>query len=650
MLGAIELPGQIPAPLRLQQDYITGLALPVFLTNAGDGTHRIFIVEQEGVIKVVQHGSRTPTTFLDLSSVVTQNSGGEGLLGLAFHPQYATNRRFFVYYTRQGDNAIQIAEYQASTSDPNKADPTATRVIISIPYSGGHLGSTIAFGPDGYLYASIGDGDGANDPENFAQNINSLYGKMLRIDINTPIGQDPAFNIPLTNPYAGATPGADEIYAIGFRNPYRWSFDRGGTHQIWVGDVGEAVAEEADIVTLGGNYGWRVFEGTGCSGNDPGLCGSNTYTPPVLQYSHGGPTGRCAIIGGYVYRGLQRALPTGAYVYGDFCTGEILVWSNDQQTVVADTERVISSLGEDEDGELYVIGLGPDNPINGGTVDKILSKRPSKADFDGDFRTDLSVFRPSNGTWYIQKSFRGRVNVQEFGMAGDVPTAEDYDGDGRTDIALFRPATATWYYIKSSDSGFNASLFGAAEDVPVAGDYDGDGKADLAVFRPSTGDWHIHRSSDAGVTSYPWGVSGDIPVPGDYDGDGKYDFAVWRPSNGNWYVTLSASRGISVQTYGVNGDIPAGGDFDGDGRNDRAVFRPSAGQWFIRLASGGFRVSSWGVGGDVPVVGDYDGDGADDVAVFRPSTGIWYVVGSTGGVMQFPQWGIAGDLPINGFP
>ncbi len=330
------------------------------MTSARDGTNRLFIVQQGGIIRVLQPGATTPNDFLNITSRVL--SGGErGLLGLAFHPQYATNRRFFVYYTRQPDGAIQIAEYQASAGDPNVAD-TNEKIIITILHPGfsNHNGGTVAFGPDGYLYAGPGDGGSGNDPSQNAQNTTRLLGKIIRLEINNvPPGQVPQYNIPPDNPYAGAVAGADEIYAIGMRNPYRFSFDRGGAQQLWAADVGQGLIEEIDIITLGANYGWRVYEGANCTNLNPNECAGGVFpivhAPPLFQYGH--TNGRCSVTGGFVYRGTLGNLPVGGYVYADYCSGEIFLYNNNPQPAIIDATSGINivAFGEDEAGELYLI-------------------------------------------------------------------------------------------------------------------------------------------------------------------------------------------------------------------------------------------------------------------------------------------------------
>lgn len=345
---------------------VAGLNQPVFLTNAHDGSDRKFIMEQPGRILVLQPGASTPTVFLDIRSRVL--SGGEqGLLGLAFHPQYSANGRFFVDYTRQPDGATVISEYRVSGADRNIAnfDSELVHLVIPQPYAN-HNGGMIAFGPDNYLYIGMGDGGSANDPENRAQNVNELLGKILRIDVDHPQSPTVPYSSPASNPYSGATPGRDEIFAIGLRNPWRFSFDRlNGV--LYAGDVGQDAREEIDIIINGGNYGWRVFEGTLCTGLGPAPC-TMPSIPPITEYVTG-EFGRCAVTGGYVYRGSRASLPYGRYIFGDFCTGEVFIFQGGTSSLLLDTNLNISSFGEDESGEIYVVDLG-------GTVWRLAAKAP----------------------------------------------------------------------------------------------------------------------------------------------------------------------------------------------------------------------------------------------------------------------------------
>ncbi len=366
------------APTAVQlQLVLSGLSNTVFVTHAHDGTNRLFLIEQIGRIQVAQPGASTSTVFLDISSRVL--FGGErGLLGLAFHPQYSINGRFFVNYTRQTDGATVVAEYHVSAADPNMADNAETVLLtINQPFSN-HNGGMVEFGPDGYLNVGMGDGGSANDPGDRAQNLldlsdrEELLGKMLRIDVDLPNGPVP-YSSPPSNPFFGGSSHDDEIYAYGMRNPWRWSFDR-GTGQLYVGDVGQGAREEIDIVTLGHNYGWRVMEGMICN---PAFNGGVCTPPagsilPIFDYTHsvspGGGT-RCSITGGYVYRGPRSTLPTGAYVYADYCTGEIWQLLSGVNTLLIDTTLNITSFGEDEAGEIYVVGQF-------GTINRLTTSPP----------------------------------------------------------------------------------------------------------------------------------------------------------------------------------------------------------------------------------------------------------------------------------
>ncbi|WP_235921235.1 S8 family serine peptidase [Lentzea tibetensis] len=262
-----------------------------------------------------------------------------------------------------------------------------------------------------------------------------------------------------------------------------------------------------------------------------------------------------------------------------------------------------------------VANPGPGSPNR--LLYSLFTRWGPEGDYNGDLTTDLTVWRPWEGNWYV----RG-ISTTQWGVGGDIPVPGDYNGDGVTDLAVWRPSEGNWYV-----RGISTTQWGVAGDVPVPGDYNGDGVTDLAVWRPSEGNWYVR-----GISTTQWGVAGDVPVPGDYNGDGVTDLAVWRPSEGNWYV-----RGISTTQWGVGGDIPVPGDYNGDGATDLTVWRPSEGNWYVR----GISTTQWGVAGDVPVPGDFNGDGVTDLAVWRPWEGNWYVRG------QFTiQWGIGGDIPL----
>jgi glucose/arabinose dehydrogenase len=337
------------------EEVVTGLSHPVHLTHAGDGSARLFIVEQEGAIRVVRGGKLLSTPFLDISQLV--RSGGErGLLSVAFSPAYAKNGFFYVNYTNRSGDTV-VARYRVS-ANPNRADPRTAVVLLTIPqpYSN-HNGGQLQFGPDGYLYIGMGDGGSAGDPQGNAQNPNSLLGKMLRIDVNAL-----PYAIPETNPFVGPGPPLDEIWALGLRNPWRFSFDR-KTRDLYIADVGENSWEEVDIQPAdsrgGKNYGWNTMEGAHCFSPRIG-CRRNGLTMPVATYRTGE---NCSITGGYVYRGTRVRPLIGTYIFGDYCSGRI--WGlrkSDRRrwtyTELLDTDLNITSFGEDEAGELYVAHHG----------------------------------------------------------------------------------------------------------------------------------------------------------------------------------------------------------------------------------------------------------------------------------------------------
>ena len=268
----------------------------------------------------------------------------------------------------------------------------------------------------------------------------------------------------------------------------------------------------------------------------------------------------------------------------------------------------------------------------------------SPFDFDGDGKTDLSIFRPAPGEWWFLRSSDGGNRTFQFGNSADKLVPADYTGDGKTDVAIFRPSSGEWFVLRSEDGSFYSFPFGTNGDIPAPADYDGDGKMDAAVFRPSTQTWFISLSS-GGTTIQQFGISGDVPVVADYDGDGKADLAIYRPNLGQWWL-LRSNLGIVVYQFGNSADKPVQGDYTGDGKTDVAIFRPSTNEWFIlRSENASFYSFPFGAAGDVPSPGDYDGDGKTDAAVFRPSTNTWFAQRSTSGTL-IQTFGIPGDLSV----
>jgi glucose/arabinose dehydrogenase len=349
----------------------SGFAKPVFLTSAHDGTGRLFVVEQGGKIKVIaRDGTVLPTPLLDLSARVSKGSE-QGLLGLAFHPSFRTNGKFYVDFTNLAGDTV-INEYRLSPPGSNHVTLAGRRVLtIGQPYAN-HNGGDIAFGPDGFLYIGMGDGGSGGDPGNRAQSLNTLLGKILRINVNGHTATR-GYLIPSSNPYVGRA-GRDEIWSYGLRNPWRFSIDS-ATGALWIGDVGQNRYEEVDrslkgIYRVGGrarNYGWRVLEGRHCYLPATG-CSRVGKTMPLIEYAHDNANtsdDNCAVTGGYVYRGNAYPLLRGQYVYGDFCSGRIWTISAGASSLVRptlrlDTSLAISSFGLNGGGELFVLSLGGD--------------------------------------------------------------------------------------------------------------------------------------------------------------------------------------------------------------------------------------------------------------------------------------------------
>jgi glucose/arabinose dehydrogenase len=341
--------GASPA-IQLEPIVSSGLQHPTYVAEAPDHSRRLFVIEQPGRIRIVQNGHLLKRPFLDITERVQSSGAEQGLLGLAFHPDFAQNGRYVVNYTRAPHGATTIAEYRAS-DDPDVSErKEKLLLIIPKPYSN-HNAGMVEFGPDGFLYIGTGDGGSGGDPANRAQNPDELLGKMLRIDVD----HGGPYAIPPDNPFAGDG-GRPEIFAYGLRNPWRFSFDR-DSKELWVADVGQYDWEEIDIVRRGGNYGWRIMEGNHCFKPKTG-CEPAGLIAPIAEYPTRSP--RCSIVGGYVYRGGRVPDLRGVYVYGDFCSGEIFGLSSDAKEgggsqVLLSTGFQISSFGQDQEGELYVV-------------------------------------------------------------------------------------------------------------------------------------------------------------------------------------------------------------------------------------------------------------------------------------------------------
>jgi glucose/arabinose dehydrogenase len=334
---------------------VSGLSSPVDLQFPNDGSGRMFIVQQAGSIRIALNGSLVAAPFLDITAKV--NFGGEkGLLGLAFHPQFPQNHLFYVHYDRLSGGTVQsvIAEYHVSASNADQADANSERILLTVdqPFDN-HKGGQIVFGPDGFLYIGLGDGGSGGDPMGNGQNLQRMLGKMLRIDVDHQSGGK-QYAIPATNPFAGGG-GLPEIWAYGLRNPWRFSFERGGS-RLFCGDVGQDKYEEIDILESGKNYGWNVMEGMHCY-NPASGCNMAGLTMPIAEYGHSEGE---AVMGGFVYKGSAIPGLAGAYIFADYISGTMWelveapagMWT---RTKLLSTGRNISSFGQDTAGELYVV-------------------------------------------------------------------------------------------------------------------------------------------------------------------------------------------------------------------------------------------------------------------------------------------------------
>ncbi|MEO8487253.1 MAG: PQQ-dependent sugar dehydrogenase [Betaproteobacteria bacterium] len=471
-------PHAAPIPLAL---VVAGLDKPVDIVNAGDGSGRLFVVEKAGRIRVVRNGAMLATPMLAIEGEVL--IGDErGLLGLAFHPRFASTRHLYVNYTREPDGASVIARYTVPESTPDAADPASAQVLLVIqqPHAN-HNGGALRFGPDGTLSIGMGDGGNGDDPQNRAQDPQSLLGKMLRIDVD---GASP-YAIPPGNRFASANDGRREIWAMGLRNPWKVAFDpRNGT--LWIGDVGQDQREEVDRVPFGvapPNFGWRVLEGTLCTtlGGGPGGCTSPVYTPPVVEYTH---AEGCSVTGGEVYFGNElpgSSFGSARYLFADFCNGK--VWAADfvdpawTRVDIGTAGFQVSAFGRDEWGDVYLADYGGGRVMRigaaatPGTVAVVEFFHPG---FDHYFITSnpLEIAGLDRGAFSGWMRTGGSFRAWPGAVAGGIPICRFYLPPGRGDSHFFSADPAECARVQALDPGLvlesSEAMFLGAPD-PVTG-------------------------------------------------------------------------------------------------------------------------------------------------------------------------------------
>jgi glucose/arabinose dehydrogenase len=609
LASPLTAPAQEPAPSRgpftvsgtLQgvslQELAADLEAPVAITHAGDD--RLFLTLRAGEIVILRNGTLRSQPFLDIRSRVG-TAGEGGLLSVAFHPRYASNGFFFVNYTNTAGDTV-IERYRVSPNDPDRADPASRRTLLLIdqPFSN-HNGGQIQFGPDGYLYIGMGDGGGAFDPACRAQRNDTLLGKMLRLDVDQNVETAPFYGIPADNPFrglGGPTDMPDEVWALGLRNPWRFSFDR-QTGDLWIGDVGQGQREEIDFqpaASRGGeNYGWKVMEGTNCLSTSacPATvppCNSPALTLPVLEYDR---ASGCSVTGGYVYRGNGIPQLRGAYLFGDFCSGQI--WAAFRQGDGFQVRRLgqtvpdLVAFGEDRAGELYAasisgrlfrfVGEGGGNP----------TPKPDK----------VGLFDPSRSRFHLKSANSSRASTRtvNFGRrnGGWTPLAGDWDGDGETTIGFYDP-DASMFRLKNVLAGRNSDILlrvdpPSGDVLALVGDWDGDGDETVGLYDRTTGQFHLKNGltgEDFDVVTSIGPLPGRLlPLAGDWDGDGLDTVGLYDPARSIFYLENGREdRRPDIEfQFGRAGSLPIAGDWDGNGRDGIGVYEPRAATFRLRNA------------------------------------------------------------------
>jgi glucose/arabinose dehydrogenase len=636
-----------PADLRAQMaagldaiQVASGLTRPLFVTAPPGDSRRLFIVQQNGQIRILNlaTGALNATAFLTLTGLTT--GGEQGLLGMAFDPSYAANGKFYLNFTVPGgafgNGVTHVSQFTVS-ANPNIADPASERILLVFDHpqanhNGGWIGFSPRAGDANNLYIATEDGGGANDqgtghiePSGNAQSLTTLLGKILRIHINSAAG---TYTIPPNNRFVGVTGARGEIWALGLRNPFRNSFDR-QTGRMFIGDVGQSTREEIDVQqptnpSGGENYGWRVREGSVQNPAFPGTPTPPGAVNPIFDYPRS--IGR-TVIGGYVYRGEQIPNLRGIYVFADFFgpdsgpgTGQIFTL-NYNGTLASNFQNITgqlfptgaggftlshpSSLGEDANGELYITDLG------NGSVFKIVAS-VLKSDFNADREADILWQNSSTGQraiWLMNgTTHTSTVNLGFVATSWSIVGSGDFNGDSKSDILWQNNATGQrliWIMnVTAHQSTVSLGTVPTAWSIAGSSDFSGDGKADILWQNTSTGQrliWIMnvtaHQSTvSLGTVPTAWSIAGS----GDFNGDGKADILWQNTSTGQrviWLMNGTAHQStVSLGTVPITWSIAGSGDFNGDGKADILWQNTSTGQRLIWLMNGTALLSSVSLG------------------------------------------------------
>ncbi len=585
-VAALAAPFQVAGPL--SGVTLRELARPGSITaiTHSNAPQRLYLALRDGRV-VIWDGSRVlPVPLLDIRPLVGTEGEG-GLLGLALHPRFAQNGLFFVHYTNTAGDT-RLARYRTLAGNPDRADPASAVTLLAVdqPFSN-HNGGQLSFGPDGFLYLGLGDGGAAGDPQCRAQRRDSLLGKILRLDVDRSAGGRP-YAIPADNPFRDG-PFAPEVWAVGLRNPWRFSFDR-ANGDLWIADVGQGEREEIDRAANGSggiNWGWSPMEGTLCfgGGNCPGYvpsCNAAVLAPPLLEYGH--DDGNCSVTGGFVYRGRAQGL-AGTYLFGDFCSGRI--WGsrseNGSRVVreVAERARLLTTFGEDRDGEIYL-----------GTSDGRLLRLEAAGMIDR-----VGLFDPARSQFQLKAANAAGPAEIRFGFgrarSGWIPIAGDWDGDGRDSVGFYDPARALFRLRNALSPGVSDFLFrfGPANAgwLPVAGDWDGDGRDGVGLYDPDASVFHLKNVLARGpanrVVAFGPPGAGWLPVAGQFDPvPGQEEIGLYDPVAGVFHLqTNGGSGGNRFDRFGPadSGWLPLIGDWDGDGMDGIGLYDPAASRFHL---------------------------------------------------------------------